>query len=140
MTAEPGVYQLLLHLPEPRRIQVGKLGVFDFPAGFYIYTGSALGGLERRLARHRSRPAKLHWHIDYLLRHAQIERVDTYPTRERLECVLNRQVLARPDACVAVRGFGSSDCRCAAHLVYLGESEAGGKTGEDGEFYGGNLA
>lgn len=100
---------------------VGKLGTFDFPPGHYVYTGSALGDLEARLARHRRRTKKLHWHIDYLLRHARIERVHTRLTRRCWECSWNVQTLRRPRTQVIVPGFGSSDCSCAAHLVYLGE-------------------
>jgi len=53
--AEPGTYALLLKLDKQERITVGRLGTFDFPAGYYLYVGSALGpgGLQARLARHR---------------------------------------------------------------------------------------
>jgi Uri superfamily endonuclease len=53
--AEPGTYALLLKLDKQERITIGKLGTFDFPAGYYLYVGSALGpgGLRARLARHR---------------------------------------------------------------------------------------
>jgi Uri superfamily endonuclease len=98
---------------------VGKLGTFLFPAGRYIYTGSALSGLECRLARHRRHEKKRHWHIDYLLEHACIEEITLLQTRERLECALNAEALARPGARVIAARFGSSDCRCPAHLVYL---------------------
>jgi Uri superfamily endonuclease len=121
---EPGIYQLHLRLREPVRIPVGRLGTFDFPAGAYVYTGSALGGLQRRIERHRRQAKRLHWHIDYLLIHAAIERVLTFPTREPLECDLNRRTVAETGARVVVRGFGSSDCRCESHLLYL-ESGAG---------------
>lgn len=123
MTDEPGVYQLRLRLPEPARIQVGKLGVFDFPAGIYVYTGSALGGLGKRLARHWGRRRKRHWHIDYLLDCAQIKSIAVHPTRERLECAMHRRTLEQPGARVVAPGFGSSDCRCQTHLVYLGPAE-----------------
>jgi sugar fermentation stimulation protein A len=116
----PGVYQLYLYLPKPARLKVGRLGVFLFPAGRYVYTGSALGGLARRLARHQRREKTLHWHIDYLLRHARIERIDTLATTQRLECALNAAVLEQPEARVVARGFGSSDCRCSSHLIFLG--------------------
>jgi Uri superfamily endonuclease len=43
---------------------------------------------------------------------------------ERLECVLNREIMEQAGARVIVRGFGSSECRCRAHLVYLGASQA----------------
>jgi Uri superfamily endonuclease len=115
----PGIYQLHLYLPRQTQIAVGKLGTFTFPAGRYLYTGSALSGLERRLARHRRQEKTLHWHIDYLLCHARIEDVRVWPTTERLECTRNAEALALPGARVIVPRFGASDCRCAAHLVYL---------------------
>mgnify|MGYP001773815639 CR=1 FL=1 len=101
-------------------MKVGKLGTFLFPAGKYVYTGSALNGLENRLARHLRKEKRLRWHIDYLLQHAQVEGILVVETDERLECELNRWVLSSPNARVIVKGFGSSDCRCPAHLVYLG--------------------
>lgn len=119
-----GAYQLHLRLDKSVRVRVGKLGTFLFPAGRYVYTGSALSGLENRLARHFRKQKKLHWHIDYLLRHAQIEGVSVVRTEERVECELNRQVLNLPNASVVAKGFGSSDCHCPTHLVYLGNGES----------------
>jgi sugar fermentation stimulation protein A len=115
-----GVYQLHLFLPEAVRVRVGKLGTFDFPAGRYLYTGSALNGLEQRLARHLRRKKKMHWHIDYLLRYARVERIDTVRTSRKRECELNGRAMNAPGARILAKGFGSSDCRCPAHLVYLG--------------------
>lgn len=118
-----GAYQLHLRLDKSVRIKVGKLGTFLFPAGRYVYTGSALNGLEKRIERHFRKQKKLRWHIDFLLQHAQIESVTVVETDERIECELNCQVLNRPKAKVIVKGFGSSDCRCPAHLIYLGEGD-----------------
>lgn len=115
----PGVYQLYLHLPKAVRLEVGKLGTFVFPAGLYIYTGSALNGVEHRLAWHRRQRKTAHWHIDYLLSHARITRIRVFHTRRRVECALNRAVLKQPEAQVLANGFGASDCCCQAHLVYL---------------------
>lgn len=116
----PGVYQLVLVLPETVTLQVGRLGVFTFPAGRYIYTGSAMGGLQGRIARHLRAKKRLHWHIDYLLQSARVQEVHFTPTRERIECALNQQVMQEAGAQVIVPGFGSSDCRCVTHLVYVG--------------------
>ncbi|WP_456332428.1 GIY-YIG nuclease family protein [Fervidibacter sacchari] len=118
-----GVYQLHLRLDKPKRIRVGKLGVFTFPAGRYIYTGSAMNGLDGRLRRHLRNRKKLHWHIDYLLRHARIESIFVLETDERVECQLNSLTLSLPNAKVVVKGFGCSDCRCPSHLVYFGEEK-----------------
>lgn len=120
MGVMPGVYQLVLCLNSAIQLQVGKLGTFLFPAGQYVYTGSALNGVEQRLARHRQRHKRQHWHIDYLLQHASIRSVRIVRTRRKVECALNRRALKRPGAQVVARGFGSSDCRCPSHLVFLG--------------------
>jgi Uri superfamily endonuclease len=118
-----GVYQLHLRLDKPKRIRVGKLGIFTFPAGRYIYTGSAMNGLIGRLRRHLKKRKKLYWHIDYLLRHAKIETIFVLETGERVECQLNSLTLSLPNAKVVVKGFGCSDCRCPSHLVYFGEGQ-----------------
>jgi Uri superfamily endonuclease len=131
--AGPGTYALLLRLDKRERITVGKLGTFDFPVGYYLYVGSALGpgGLRARLARHRrgsdssSQPnpdptgKKLHWHIDYLLQRAQLVEVWSVTSEERLECKWGEVASGLSGAQVPVRGFGSSDCRCPAHLIYF---------------------
>lgn len=119
-----GSYQLILHLPEATTLQVGRLGAFLFPTGRYVYTGSALNGLEARLARHQRQTKTLHWHIDYLLCHARIIRIRVFLTARKIECALNRQVLRQSGAYVIAKGFGSGDCRCPSHLVYLGPSRA----------------
>ncbi|MDE2179345.1 MAG: GIY-YIG nuclease family protein [candidate division NC10 bacterium] len=116
-----GCYQLILYLPKAMALQVGRRGTFLFPAGRYVYTGSALNGVERRLARHQRQNKRLHWHIDYLLRYARITRVKVFPTPRKVECALNRKALRQPRAQVVAKGFGSSDCRCASHLVFLGQ-------------------
>lgn len=121
----PGVYQLWLDLPKQVRLTVGKLGTFLFPAGVYIYTGSAMGGLEQRLARHQRRRKKMHWHIDYLLRHARIVRIAARVTRRRLECSWNTRTLRLLGAEVVAPRFGSSDCDCSTHLVYLRQRQHG---------------
>ncbi|MDH4179400.1 MAG: GIY-YIG nuclease family protein [Armatimonadota bacterium] len=120
----PGVYHLVLRLRRARTIQVGRLGRFEFGAGYYVYTGSAMGGLEARIERHRRQRKKLWWHIDYLLRQAELVDVVAVPTSRRVECERNRWVLSLPGACVAAKGFGASDCNCVTHLVRLGEGPA----------------
>jgi Uri superfamily endonuclease len=45
-------YQLLIEVPRPVRCTVGRLGKIGFPAGRYVYTGSAKRALEVRIARH----------------------------------------------------------------------------------------
>lgn len=117
-----GAYQLLIRLHRRQRISVGKLGEFDFPAGYYVYTGSAMGGIEARVARHLRSSKRMRWHIDYLLERGTILRYASRVSSTRQECAANAAVLDISGAAVVARGFGSSDCGCAAHLVYF-ESE-----------------
>jgi len=117
----PGIYHLIISLSEEKTISIGKLGTFHLDPGLYIYTGSALGGLESRIARHLRSEKCLHWHIDYLLQHAIVIDVITYPTKERLECQFNQKVLSLPGCKIPIPGFGSSDCNCIAHLAHFYE-------------------
>lgn len=117
----PGVYHLIIYLPQDTSLAVGSLGVFHFPAGYYVYTGSALRGLESRIARHLRQIKRFHWHIDYLLQYGRVVDVIMHRTKERLECHFNQKVLSLPGCKIPVLGFGSSDCNCMTHLAYFRE-------------------
>lgn len=122
-----GVYQLLIRLDSDTTIPVGKLGVFDFSRGYYVYTGSAMGGLEARIARHLSAEKRFHWHIDYLLEQSAIIRyaIMECPAGELCaECAVNAATLEMDGAVEPVKGFGSSDCKCRTHLVYFASEPA----------------
>ncbi len=110
-----GSYVLIIELPNDAVISVGKLGKLSFTKGYYIYIGSALNNLEKRVKRHLSRRKKFHWHIDYFLKFATVRRVLFKESREREECKLARE-LAKKFTCI--KGFGSSDCNCESHLFH----------------------
>ncbi|MDP2659707.1 MAG: GIY-YIG nuclease family protein [Dehalococcoidia bacterium] len=114
-----GAYALLLHLDRQTHLDVGRLGRFAFPSGYYLYLGSALGGLKARLSRHLRRPKTLRWHIDYLTAHAEVVEIWWHSDREKRECAWAALTLKLPGANVPVPRFGSSDCRCPSHLVRL---------------------
>ena len=109
-------YQLDIILVEPTRLVIGKLGTFDFPAGHYIYTGSAKRNIEARIARHLQQDKKLKWHIDYLLAspHASVIKASQFV---QTECGLNQNTAG----IVLIASFGASDCLagCDSHLKYL---------------------
>lgn len=115
-----GSYVLVMSLAKARCIETGRLGSISFPAGFYAYAGSALGGLAPRLERHLRREKKLHWHIDYLLEHAAVLRALYAAGSERKECALADSLSSK---LAPVPGFGCSDCRCRSHLFFA-ESRA----------------
>jgi Uri superfamily endonuclease len=116
-----GTYLLVLRLGRAAQIQIGALGLFGFPAGWYIYAGSAMGpgGLRARLARHSRAEKRLHWHIDYVLAVGVLQATWQVASLERLECAWATAVSELPGAQCPALGFGSSDCGCPSHLVYL---------------------
>lgn len=119
-----GVYCLLLRLENTSTLKVGALGRRNFPAGTYVYVGSAQSGIESRVRRHKSKKKRLRWHIDFLLREADLASTVAIPCdRRSLECEVAKALCALEDASVPVRGFGSSDCRCPSHLVHFGDAD-----------------
>lgn len=116
--AAPGAYVLLAHLATPARLTVGRLGERFFAEGYYLYVGSALGGLRARLARHLRAVKRLHWHVDYLLRCARVCEVWWLASEERNECAWAGALAEWPGVQPFEAPFGASDCRCATHLFY----------------------
>lgn len=115
-----GVYALWLYLPKKTTIKVGKLGVFTFEAGVYAYLGSAQRNLKERVARHSRLEKKLHWHIDYFRAEAYfLGAVVFFDQPKAKECWLVQELLRIPATSFPIPGFGSSDCRCGAHLVHV---------------------
>ena len=120
--ASRGVYVLTLHVNNPARLTVGKLGRFDFPRGYYLYVGSAMGGFAGRINRHLRRKKKMRWHIDYLLKVADLLWIDLYDAdNPQDECRLNKKIAGMPGEQIICPGFGSSDCGCRSHLHYFEE-------------------
>lgn len=108
-----GSYVLIISLDRDATIEVGALGEVGFRAGAYAYVGSAMGGLDARIARHLRDDRRLHWHVDYLLQHAEVVDVVRIESDERLECRIASALAERLDV---VESFGCSDCACASHL------------------------
>lgn len=116
-----GIYLLVLKLDEPKRIKVGALGFQEFEAGYYVYVGSAMGGIAARLKRHTIENKTKKWHIDYLRDKADVVGFKKIFTEERIECEIAAKVKEAADS-TPVKGFGSSDCGCESHLFYFKES------------------
>lgn len=112
------LYAVTYHLTESiKGISIGKLGQFDFEAGYYVYVGSAKRNIKARIARHLKLEKKNRWHIDYLRPYLEVQSVQSYPEGEG-ECQLFQQLKSDHNANVPVKGFGSSDCNCDSHLFY----------------------
>lgn len=117
-----GTYALVLSLESERKIAVGKLGRFIFPAGYYIYVGSARGGISQRVQRHlrgggEGSGKKLRWHIDYLIQQAKV--IEVWYTEDSQECLWASTASEMNQGQILISGFGSSDCRCPSHLIYF---------------------
>ena len=91
-------------------------------AGWYAYVGSAKRNLTARLTRHLRYEKRLHWHIDYLRAVALVDQIWIWPWTEGGECRTNGRIQALSGARVPWRGFGSSDCGCAAHLTVFDDN------------------
>lgn len=114
----PGTYILVIELLAGVRVRVGKLGLLDLAAGYYLYVGSALGGLAPRLARHLRATKRLHWHIDYLLPQGAIREIWYSVGSQRRECIWAERLAHTPGIIPFPRRFGASDCHCPTHLFY----------------------
>ncbi len=125
MNVVAGVYQLRMRVRKERTIDVGALGSCRFPRGWYVYTGSARGGLYQRVSRHLREDKRMHWHIDHLLAVSDCVEAFVLPDPHAGECALHD---ALREAETPIPGFGASDCKCRSHLAYFASRPAIGLT------------
>ena len=120
INVEHTLYTIYLRLDPDESIKVGKLGDCFFQKGTYIYVGSAKRNIIKRIQRHKDIEKKLQWHFDYLRPFGMITKIITY--NERLgECALAEKIRKVEHGTLPIKGFGSSDCKCSSHLIYLKE-------------------
>jgi len=116
-----GTYTLLIELPGAATISFGASGEVDLSAGWYAYTGSAMGsGGFSRIDRHRriatGENDTRHWHVDYLLGHRGSRLADDVRTRGvDTECAVAQRLT---DVLDPVDELGASDCDCTTHLAF----------------------
>jgi sugar fermentation stimulation protein A len=109
-----GSYLLVIFLMSDKEIEVGHLGYVYFKSGYYIYVGSAMINLNQRIDRHKRKNKKLFWHIDYLLKEAQLLHALPIRSNDVLECDIAKNLKQISDK--EICDFGSSDCNCKSHL------------------------
>lgn len=109
-----GSYLLVIYLDKDTKIKT-KAREFCLKKGYYIYVGSAMNSLEKRVARHFKKEKRLHWHIDFLLQKAQLLSAYLIPSRERIEEILSQIV---GEIFQGVEGFGASDLSVKTNLYY----------------------
>ena len=109
-----GSYLLVLRLKKEKNIHIGRLGKVSFRKGFYIYVGSSMANLSKRMERHRHLRKLHHWHIDELRAVAEFHSVLPIRSSTRLECDIAKAMSNIAEW--SIPGFGSTDCSCRAHL------------------------
>lgn len=121
LPAQGGSYILLFNLPAPRQIVVGRFGELNFPAGSYLYCGSARGpgGIRARVRHHVTSQTRPHWHIDFFKRAARLNLVGYKIGTDRFECIWAQSLEKSSNQEIIAPGFGSSDCSCRTHFFYL---------------------
>ena len=114
----------LLILKVKGEIKAGKLPEKYFD-GIYIYVGSANGKIGyKRVKRHIELALGLRnkkkWHIDYLLEKGKLLGVILIQAdcKGKLECKI-AELLLKKGYKIAVKRFGSTDCKCEAHLFKI---------------------
>lgn len=110
-----GIYALVISVKKNIVVNVGALHRILFEKGLYVYVGSAQNSIEKRTARHLRKIKKRFWHIDYLLSADSVSVLKVFGKigSKSEECEFARELGKHGKA---VKGFGSSDCRCAGHL------------------------
>jgi len=123
-----GSYALVLENSLNKPLVIGSLGEKQFHEGIYVYVGSAFGqnkSIESRVNRHAelsfSGKGSIHWHVDYLLvsNHFELLGYNEFPSEERNECEVAREIEESSDG--FVEDFGCSDCDCVSHLFFSTE-------------------
>ncbi len=114
-----GIYLLVIELKDDLRIRVGSLGEIEFKKGIYCYVGSAQKNLIQRLKRHLRKDKKLHWHIDYFLKHAKIKRIFVSRLNKEYESIIAKEM---EKTFPYIKNFGNSDAKDRndeSHLFYI---------------------
>ncbi len=112
-----GSYMLIIKIESPKNLKVGSLGQVLFAPGYYIYVGSAMKTLSKRVSRHIRKGKQKRWHVDYLISESAGVTPVQIVSSEKLECQLAASLERIADR--TIKNFGSSDCHCQSHLFYF---------------------
>ncbi len=110
-----GTYLLFLKV-EKDTVVKSKSKEWYIEAGLYVYVGSALNNLEKRIERHLRKEKKKHWHIDFLVEKAQVIKVLKIISEERLEERISKYFCQLYQV---VSKFGSTDLKTCGNLFKI---------------------
>jgi len=124
-----GTYLLVIKIKKPVKIKIGSLRRRDFDKGYYVYVGSAMNNLRKRIQRHlgsskfKKGQDRKHWHIDYLLSSPEAEIIDVYykEFKEKQECSVAETISKISHG--EEDNFGSSDCKCKSHFFKINKKD-----------------
>jgi len=117
-SVDKGSYLLVLCNERDQKIQIGALGERSFKKGYYVYVGSAMQGLSKRIKRHLSNQKITRWHLDYICpAKLKVDKVFPVNRIDRLEEKLAQRMMQISSS--SVPGFGSSDSTLDSHLFYF---------------------
>ncbi len=111
-----GAYLVILKAQGPVTFEAGALGEISIKPGYYIYIGSALKNLSKRINRHKKISKKKHWHIDYLREKTEFHIALPIRNSGDIECLLAEALKEQTENITP--GFGTSDCSCHSHLYW----------------------
>ena len=116
-----GTYLLIFECRRDRPVAVGRLGTLRLTEGIYVYVGSAFGpgGVRARVARHRARSRRPHWHVDYIKPHCTLSEVWVEYSTYKRETAWARILANSHGASIPLVGFGASDAPNDSHLFYF---------------------
>lgn len=118
-----GTYVLGIRVGRSLKTKVGALGFLEFEKGIYVYVGSALNSIEKRVLRHSKKDKILRWHLDYLTVEEDVRISDVYvfedlAVEERISLELSKRY-------EGVKGFGASDMKSVDSNLYIADDKAG---------------
>ncbi len=114
---DKGTYILKIKVKKNLKISVGSLGEVNFKLGTYVYIGSAMNSISKRVQRHVKKNKKVHWHLDYLTisPYVEIEKVYAF-YGSRVEEEISMKFSKRYDS---VNNFGASDMKSVNSNLYF---------------------
>ncbi len=117
---DKGDYIIVLHTSRDIHVSIGSKGNLFFPAGYYLYVGSAKANLTKRIERHKRKRKQKHWHIDYFREHCEFVAALPIRTSADLECPIADSIKEISEW--TIPGFGCSDCHCQSHLFAMAKN------------------
>ena len=117
---DAGDYIMVMSLDKDLELEIGSKGIMHFPAGYYMYVGSAKANLAKRIERHKRKRKKMHWHLDYLRGYCDMVAALPIRTQADLECPIAQSLESIAEW--RIDGFGASDCHCPSHLFAMADN------------------